>query len=153
MFKILTSILMTSWLSLGFASSHIMKLPNELSWTDGPPTLPAGAKIVVLDGDPGKKGTFTMRLKFPANYRIPPHWHFKDENISVIQGELHMGSGAKVDATTEHVLPTGSYAVMPMKFNHYAFTTDQETIVQLHGMGPFDITYLNAKDDPRKMKK
>lgn len=149
--KLLLITLLTGWTTLALsAEQHVMKIPGEMEWKEGPKSLPAGAKMAVLSGDPAKKGLFTIRLQFPANYRIMPHWHPTSEHVTVIEGTLNMGAGDKMDETKGHALPPGGYAVMPMKFHHYAFTTDQPAIVQVHAMGPFEITYLDPANDPRK---
>lgn len=152
MLKLSIVFMLVSWMSMAFADSHVMKSPTDLKWVDGPPTLPAGAQMSVIDGDPKAKGTFTMRLKFPANFKIPAHWHSKNENITVIEGELNMGLGDVLDESKGHALPTGGYAKMPAKVRHFAFAGSQGAVVQLHGTGPFDITYVNQADDPRKKK-
>lgn len=152
MVKLSLTFFLMSWMSFAMSETHIMKNPNELQWKDGPESLPPGAQVSVIDGDPKKEGPFTMRLKFPAKFKIPAHWHSKDENITVIEGEFSMGMGDKLDETKAHKLPTGGYAKMPMKTRHFAFAGENGTIVQLHGMGPFDIFYVNPKDDPRKKK-
>lgn len=122
---------------------------EDLKWSDGPATLPAGAKISVLHGDPTKGGQFTIRLKFPAGYKVMPHWHSKDEHVTVLQGAIAVGMGEKVDESSMKELPVGGFVVMPAKMRHYAMAKE-ETIIQMHGMGPFDITYINPADDPRK---
>jgi mannose-6-phosphate isomerase-like protein (cupin superfamily) len=132
-------------------ASHVMVTPAGLSWTDGPPSLPPGAKSAVVEGDPRKEGLFTMRVKLPANYGIPAHWHPADEHVTVISGTFHMGMGDKLDATRGTALTAGSFAVMPAKTQHYAFTRG-ETVIQLHGVGPWGITYVNPADDPRGKK-
>lgn len=131
--------------------SHVMLMPSDLMWNDGPPGLPAGAKAVVMAGDPSKSGLFTLRLKFPANFTIPAHWHPTDENITVVSGTLWLGMGEKTDSKNLKPITTGGYGLMPAKTGHYAMTKE-ETIVQLHGMGPFGITYFNPADDPRNKK-
>lgn len=132
------------------AEKHIIVKPDEFVWADGPKSLPPGVKSVLLEGDPAKKGLFTMRLQFPPDYIIPPHWHPQIEHITVLEGKFHLGIGEKLmkDQATE--LPPGSYVVMPKKHKHFAFTTDSSAIVQLHGLGPWDIIYVNKADDPRK---
>ena len=133
----------------GIKSAHVMVTPGDLKWTDGPPSLAAGSKAAVIEGDPKNPGLFTMRLKLPADYKIPPHWHPADEHVTVISGTFNMGMGDKFDASKGNALPVGSFAVMPAKTNHFAFTKE-ETVIQLHGMGPWGITYVNPADDPRK---
>jgi quercetin dioxygenase-like cupin family protein len=129
--------------------AYIRVTPGEISWEAGPPSLPAGAMAVVIEGDPKNSGLFTMRLKLPADYKLPPHWHPADEHVTVVSGKFNMGMGDKFDLNKAHALPAGSFAVMPAKTHHFAFTKE-ETVVQLHGMGPWEITYVNAADDPRK---
>ncbi|MBI3894570.1 MAG: cupin domain-containing protein [Acidobacteria bacterium] len=125
-----------------------MYMPDGLQWTDGPASLLPGAKLVVVKGDPTQEGLFTMRLKFPANYKVQPHWHTADEHVTVISGALHVGMGETFDPTVAKNLPIGAFMVMPVGTRHFAWT-EQETIIQLHGMGPWRVNYVNPKDDPR----
>jgi Domain of unknown function (DUF4437) len=135
--------------SMAGDSGHIVINQKDLKWMDGPPTLPKGAKLAVLEGDPSKEGMFTLRLIFPANYQIAPHWHPTAEHVTVIEGEFYMGSGEKFDEKNAMMLTPGGYATMPTKFVHFAFTK-AACIVQVHAMGPFAINYVNPADDPRK---
>ena len=128
---------------------HVFVTPGDLTWQDGPPSLPPGAQFAVIEGDPKKEGLFTMRLKLPANYRIPAHWHPADEHVTVISGTFNMGTGDALDTNNGQALPTGSFALMPAQMHHFAWTME-ETVVQLHGVGPWQINYLNPADDPRK---
>ncbi|WP_461489036.1 cupin domain-containing protein, partial [Pontibacter sp. HJ8] len=130
-------------------ADHVMKNQDKLQWQDGPPGLPKGARIAVLKGDPAKEGPFAIRVSLPANYKIAPHWHPSTENVTVLKGTLYMGAGKKLDPTAATTLKEGGYAVMPAKFEHYAFTKDS-VVFQLDAMGPFEITYVNPSDDPRK---
>ncbi len=127
---------------------HVLVTPGDLQWQAGPPSLPAGAQMVVIEGNPTQAGLFTMRVKLPANYRIPAHWHPADEHVTVMSGTFHMGTGDVLDIGKGTVLPAGSFALMPATMHHFAWTTD-ETVVQLHGVGPWKINYLNPADDPR----
>ena len=135
----------TSWAQAG---AHIMVAPPDLKWGDVP-SLPAGAKIAVIEGPPTEAVPFTFRLKFPADYKIPAHWHPAVEHVTVMSGTLNLGMGDKLDATKTKPLSTGSVAIMQPKTNHFGWTKE-ETIVQVHGMGPFALTYVNAGDDPRR---
>jgi len=110
--------------------------------------IPTGAKLAVLAGDPFKKGLYTIRLQMPDGYHIPAHWHTQTEYVTVISGTFNMGMGDKLDEANGHEMPAGSYAIMPAKMRHYAWTTG-DTMIQIHAMGPFDIFYVNAADDPR----
>jgi hypothetical protein len=119
---------------------------GEIKWADAPPDLPTGAQMAVLHGDPSKRVAYTLRLKMPAGYKIPPHWHTKDEQLTIISGAfvLHMGDTMEAAAST---LTAGGFHFLPGKMHHAAETTE-ETVVQVDGMGPFDIHYLNAADNP-----
>jgi hypothetical protein len=120
----------------------------ELKWGEAPPDVPKGASLAVLHGDPSKKAPFTIRLKLPAGYKIPPHWHSNDEQLTIVSGSfvLHMGDTMDAPATT---LTAGGYHFLPGKM-HHAAETKGETIVQIDGTGPFDIHYLNPADNPNK---
>ena len=135
--------------SLGGVREHITLKPDDLHWQAGPPALPAGAQTTLLEGDPTKAGPFTVRLKTPAGYQIPAHWHPADEHVTVLSGTIYMGMGDKLDKAGGKALPAGSFAVMPAKMHHYAWT-DEETVLQLHGMGPWGIRYVNPADNPDK---
>jgi quercetin dioxygenase-like cupin family protein len=92
---------------------------------------------------------FTFRLKLPADYKIPAHWHPAIEHVTVISGTFHMGTGDKLDMAKTKALSAGSVAIMQPKTNHFGWTKD-ETVVQVHGVGPWGITYVDPADDPRK---
>ncbi|KZE32464.1 cupin domain-containing protein [Crenobacter luteus] len=124
---------------------------GQLKWVDAPPSLPKGAKLAVLSGDPGKPGPFTIRLMAPAGYTIPPHWHTRTENVTVISGVLYLGMGDKVEQSKARALRVGGFHSIDARVHHYAFTR-RPAVVQLHGEGPFDIHYLNPADDPQKGK-
>jgi quercetin dioxygenase-like cupin family protein len=134
------------------AEHHLVLTPADLKWSDAPPGLPPGAKMAVLSGDPGKKGMFTVRLQAPAGYKIMPHRHPTAEHITVISGTFHVGAGEKFDEAAGKEVPAGSYVVMPAEMAHYAWSSE-ETIVQIHSTGPFQIKYVNPADDPRNAKK
>ena len=121
---------------------------DEITWGAAPPTLPAGAKLAVLNGDPGKPGQFVMRLMLPAGYVIAPHWHSLAEQLTVISGTFYIGMGDKSDRAQAHALKAGGFHYLPGKAHHYAFVRDA-TVVQVEGMGPFDIHYLDPRDDPQ----
>lgn len=150
MLKLTMAFVLMSWMSLAMASGHVMKQASEMEWKAGPDSLPPGVQMTVIDGSPKEKGPFTMRLKFPANFKVPPHWHTKDENLTILEGEFNMGMGDKFDESATHKIMPEGYIKMPAKTRHFAMSGPQGATLQLHGMGPFDITYVNKADDPRK---
>ncbi|HVU51235.1 MAG TPA: cupin domain-containing protein [Polyangia bacterium] len=123
-------------------------LPGDIKWGDAPPDLPKGAQLAVLHGEPAKKAVFTVRLKMPKGYKIPPHWHTNDEQLTILSGTLALHMGDTMDAPA-HELGAGAYHFLPGKM-HHAAEAKSDLIVQLDGMGPFDIHYLNPADNPNK---
>jgi quercetin dioxygenase-like cupin family protein len=130
------------------AQDHQMVKPADLKWTDVP-SLPPGAKLAVIEGKMSDAQPFTVRLKFPAKYKIPAHWHPAVERVTVLSGTFNLGMGDRLDASKTMALTAGSIAIMPPRTSHFAWTK-VETVVQLHGNGPWGITYVNEADDPRK---
>jgi quercetin dioxygenase-like cupin family protein len=124
---------------------------STLKWRAGPPSLPKGAKIAVLEGDPAKEGPFVFRIKIPDGYRVPPHTHPKTERVTVISGTFNIGMGDAFDQTATRVMPAGAFGYWPAGMKHFVWAKG-ETILQLHGMGPWSIKYVNPEDDPRKQK-
>jgi len=134
------------------AAKHVAIAPADIKWGPGPASLPAGAQMAVLDGDPGKAGMpFVIRAKFPDGYKIAPHWHPTDENVAVMSGTFVVGLGDKFDEKSMTTLAAGGYAHMPKRMHHYA-SAKGETVIQVHGVGPFQVNYVNAADDPSKKK-
>jgi quercetin dioxygenase-like cupin family protein len=117
-----------------------------------PEILPPGAKLAVLEGDPTRAGTYTMRLWMPNGYTIPPHVHLADEHVTVVEGTFLVGMGGTLDATKFTSLPVGSFGMLPPGMQHFA-RAKGVTVIQLHGIGPWGLTYVNPSDDPRKKAK
>jgi hypothetical protein len=132
------------------AAQHVQLTADQLKWGPGPPSLPPGAQVALLDGDPAAKGiSFVMRAKLPDGYQVPPHWHPTDEHLVVLSGTLMLGMGPKLDEASMRSLGPGSYSKMPARMQHSA-KAKGETVFQVHGVGPFEVTYVNPADDPRK---
>jgi quercetin dioxygenase-like cupin family protein len=122
---------------------------GDLKWGPAPPTLPKGAEIAVLSGDPSKDGPFVIRLKMPSGYKFPAHNHPTDEFVTVISGNFHVGMGDKLDEKKAIELAAGGYVEAPAKINHYGWVSSP-SVVQVQAQGPFGITYVNPADDPSK---
>ena len=130
------------------ASAHQMHSANKLDWKDLPSI--EGAKIAVLQGPMNQAGPFTARIKIPSGGKIPPHWHPAIEHVTVISGSFAMGLGEKWDDKGMHTLGAGDVMIMQPKTPHYAQAKGKgETIVQIHGMGPWQVNYVNPADDPK----
>lgn len=129
-------------------AAPIMLTPDDLKWSDVA-SLPAGAKIALIEGKMSEAAPITARIKFPANYRLPPHWHPGVERVTVLSGSFLYGMGEQADMAKTKAFPAGSIIVMSPMMRHYVFTKE-ETVVQLNVVGPWGINYVNPADDPRK---
>jgi quercetin dioxygenase-like cupin family protein len=130
------------------SKDHVMVEPNDLKWADVP-TLPPGAKVAIIEGPPNEPVPFMMRLKFPANYRVPAHWHPAIEHLTVLSGTFNMGIGDKLDMEKTKPLSPGGVMIIQPKIPHFAWTKE-EVLVQVHGVGPWGVTYVDPADNPRK---
>ncbi|EKS41909.1 cupin domain-containing protein [Afipia broomeae] len=131
------------------ADNHAVVSPDQLKWAPAPPAFPKGAQMAVLSGDPSKEGLYVVRVKVPAGYKVPPHTHPNDENVTVISGTFNIGMGGTFNDKNGSALKAGGFALAPKGMQHYAWFTE-DSIIQLHGMGPQGIIYVNPADDPRK---
>ena len=125
---------------------------GEIQWKDGPPALPKGAKFAVLEGDPTNEGMFLMRLRVPDGFHIPAHTHPIPERVTVIQGTFKVAMGDSPKVANAKVLSAGGYAMLPPGMVHAAWM-EGDTILQIHGDGPWGIKYVNPADDPRNAQK
>ena len=127
-------------------STHQATTPDAIKWAPFAP----GIQVAAISGSPVQEGApFVIRLKLADGARIPPHWHPTDEHVTVLSGTFFAGMGEKFDTSAGHALPAGSYALMPKEMRHFAWAKG-ETIVQVHGIGPFKIIWVNPADDPTK---
>jgi quercetin dioxygenase-like cupin family protein len=131
------------------SEEHKLLTAQDIKWAPAPPSIPPGAQVAVLYGNPGKEGMFAMRLKMPKGYRIAPHTHPKPEIVTVISGTARLGMGEIPDTAKAKVLPAGSFFAMSPGMPHY-FLAENETVIQLNSTGPWSLTYVNPKDDPRQ---
>jgi len=143
-------VLMTGVVFAQTAPAKHLEVPaDKVQWGPAPPILPAGAQIAVLEGNPGEKGPIVMRLKFPANYEIPAHWHSMTERITVLSGTFNIGMGDKLNRKSTPALAAGGFLSLPASMRHYAWTSTP-TVVQINLEGPFDLVYVNPADNPQK---
>jgi mannose-6-phosphate isomerase-like protein (cupin superfamily) len=130
------------------ADEHAIVVPaNSETWMPAPAVLPAGARLAVVEGDPSKPGTYTMRLWMPDGYRIPPHFHSSPEHVTVLKGTFLVGMGDHFDASKLSSLAPGSFGMIPPGMHHFA-QAQGEVVIQLHGSGPWTLTYVNPADAP-----
>jgi len=128
--------------------SHMIVAPDDLKWNDVA-SLPPGAKIAVLEGKMNEAGPITARLRFPANYRVPAHFHAAVERVTVLSGTMNFGMGDKLDAKKTTAVGPGGFLIMPPNQSHFVWTKE-EAIAQINVIGPWSVTYVDPADDPRK---
>jgi quercetin dioxygenase-like cupin family protein len=133
------------------AAEYAAVMAPDIKWTDAPSIGP-GAKLAVIDGDPKSSGPFVMRLKVPPRTRIGVHTHPADENVTVLSGTLHFAAGDKFDSKAAKAFGPGSYFSIGKGRPMFAYTTDKETVLQLHGNGPWGLTSLEPADGSAKKK-
>jgi quercetin dioxygenase-like cupin family protein len=140
-------------LPLVLASPSLQAKPSgtNLKWGAAPPSLPAGVKMAVVSGNPAARGKFTIQLKMPADYAVPPHSHPTAEVVKVVSGEIHYAMSSKMEMAKAKTLKAGQTVTMGAKMNHWVHAAAPAT-VEVSGRGPFQITYVDPKDDPRKKK-
>jgi quercetin dioxygenase-like cupin family protein len=122
--------------------------PSQLSWSPAPASLPKGAEVSILTGNPAEKGPFVMRLRMPPGYGVPAHHHPTDEFVTVISGDAYFGMGDKLDPEKGTHLVTGGFIRAAAGMNHFAYSPTA-SVVQIQGEGPFEIVYVDPADDPR----
>jgi hypothetical protein len=126
---------------------HVMVTPDELVWT-GIASMAAPAEMAVIEGDLGAAEPFTFRLRLPDGYRILPHVHPAYERVTVLEGTLHFAPGEVFDAAATTRLPEGGVAIMAPGEPMFG-RAEGDVVIQLHGTGPWGITYIDPADDPR----
>jgi mannose-6-phosphate isomerase-like protein (cupin superfamily) len=129
-------------------TAHGIVAANAVKWGPAPPSLPPGSQVALLVGDPAKSGLFVLRARLPDGYTVPLHWHSQAEYLTVISGRLDVGMGDTSDKTTSHAMGPGDFVAMPAKMRHRV-RAQGETVIQVTSMGPFDIHYLDPKDNPQ----
>jgi quercetin dioxygenase-like cupin family protein len=147
-------VLVGAAISLAAPSAVMAEAPgfvlsqDKLEWREGPPELPPGAEVAMLFGNPAQGGPFILRLRAAKGYKVGPHKHSGMETLTVLSGSLRYGEGNKVDPLVEQTLSTGGFAAAPAEMVHWVSFNDN-TVVQITGVGPWNITYLDPRDDPR----
>ena len=128
---------------------YIQVTPAEVKWMPFP-GLPPGAQIAVIYGNPTKPGLYVMLLKFPPNYKNPPHSHPVDQVATVLSGTVYSGLGESFDSNKLKMFPAGSVYTEPLNTPHFTETREEGVILQVTGVGPVGTQYVNPADDPRK---
>ena len=125
-------------LSLILADVAIGLSPEAIVWKDGPPTLPAGSQIAVLEGDPRAAGMFTIRVRVPAGASLAPHWHPREERVTILSGGAELGFGSSENPEVMKHYGAGSFYVNPPRTMHFLYFPD-DTVMQMTGVGPWEL--------------
>jgi quercetin dioxygenase-like cupin family protein len=118
---------------------------SDLQWSDTKPPLLPGAKVAVVEGNPKSAGHFTLRIKFPPYYKIPPHTHPVDERTLVLKGTINIGFGDILDTTKARILTPGCFYLNPAGVHHFFFTSAEETEIQISTNGPWGLDLIGKK--------
>jgi quercetin dioxygenase-like cupin family protein len=148
---VVAALLLAALPAVASAMDKIAVQPDTLKWGPAPASLPNGAQVAVLTGDPGKDGPYAVRVRLPAGYKIPPHTHPTAENVTVLSGTFYIAMGDKFDPKKSEAVRAGGFFTAEKDMQHYGWTT-RPAVIQIHGMGPFAINYVNPSDDPRNAK-
>ena len=122
--------------------AHKIVRYGDLKWTP----IMKGCELAPVSGDPNAEGTpFVLRIRCADGSKIPAHWHPTDENVTVLKGDFLVGMGDTFDKTKLATMKLGNFMLVPKEMRHFAFCRG-ETIVQVHGMGPFKVIWVNPND-------
>jgi quercetin dioxygenase-like cupin family protein len=138
------------WLTPADLGAQVAGLPQGAiqvpggtgTWIDAPPGLPAGTRMLLLEGHPAEAGMFTMRVRIPAGTRMQPHWHPREERVTILSGMARVGFGDGFDEQAMTTFGPGSFYVNPASSHHYVLIVE-DTEMQLTGMGPWELHMLD----------
>lgn len=122
---------------------------KSIQWSAAPPGMPPGAKAALLNGNPNATGRYVLRMQLPANYKLPIHSHSNAMDVTVVSGTLFVANTQTLDKKKAFAIKPGDFYHLPALAPQFAFTKG-ETVIEIHGDGPYDIKYANAADDPLK---
>lgn len=124
------------------AAPHKIVRFGDLKWTP----IMKGCELAPVSGDPNAEGTpFVLRIRCADGAKVPPHWHPTDENLTVLKGTFLVGMGETFDETKLSPMNVANFTTVPKEMRHFAMCKG-ETIVQVHGAGPFKVNWVNPAE-------
>jgi quercetin dioxygenase-like cupin family protein len=124
------------------AATHKIVHLSDLKWTP----IIKGCDLAPVSGDPDAEGApFVLRIRCADGTRIPAHWHPSDEHLTVLKGTFLMGMGETFDKTKLRTMNVGDFITVPKEMRHFAIVHG-ENIVQVHGVGPFKVNWVNPSE-------
>jgi hypothetical protein len=125
-------------------ASQLAVRAEAVAWGKCPPNLPPGCEMTVLEGDPRKPQLFTVRFRTPGSFEMKPHWHPRNERVTVLEGKIGVGFGDAIDRENVTWFGPGDYYVNAKEAHHFVLT-DAPAVVQVTGIGPWKANYLDAE--------
>ncbi len=116
---------------------------EDVQWGACPPALPAGCEMAVLEGDPKKEMLFTARFRTVGRFELKPHWHPKNERVTVLEGRVGVGFGDEIDLDVVTWFAPGDYYVNAKEAHHFVLA-DGPTVLQITGIGPWEVHYVDG---------
>ncbi|HET9598747.1 MAG TPA: cupin domain-containing protein [Anaeromyxobacteraceae bacterium] len=132
----------------GAAPGVMAVTPSEITWGAQGGMAMQGMEQAKLVGDPTKPGPYTIRLKFPAGYKLAPHTHPDSREVTVLSGTWYTGYGEKADPAKLKALPAGSFYTEPANVAHYV-EVREPVVLQVSGHGPSGRKFVNPADAPK----
>ncbi|MEX2123430.1 MAG: cupin domain-containing protein [Woeseia sp.] len=142
----IAAILLFATLALASAddAGFIRITPDELIWQE----LSPGLSVAIIEGDPAEDGFYIMRAKFAPGILSAPHYHPNDRFVTVLSGTWWTGIGPVQDNDSVVPMRPGSYMKHPAHAAHYDGSMDEEVIVEIKGMGPAPLIYVDSSGKP-----
>jgi len=131
------------------APSVMARTPTEMKWEARGALARGGIEESNLVGDPSKPGPYTIRLKFPPGYKLPPHTHPDAREVTILSGVLYTAYWDGVKTTALKELPAGSFYTEPANILHIV-EAREPTMIQVSGIGPSGRRFVNPDDALQK---
>jgi quercetin dioxygenase-like cupin family protein len=124
------------------AATHKIIHSGDLKWNP----IIRGCDIAMVEGDMNAEGQqFVLRFRCADGAITPAHWHPTDEYITVLKGAFLVGMGEKFDESKLQTMNPGNFLLVPKEMRHFGMAKG-EMILQVHGMGPFKVNWVNPAD-------
>jgi quercetin dioxygenase-like cupin family protein len=124
------------------AEAHKIVHFGDLKWTP----IMKGCELAAVAGDSSAEGApFVLRIRCADGVKIPAHWHPTDEHLTVLKGTFLVSTGESFDEAKLQTMNVGNFVTMPKEMRHFAMCKG-ETIVQVHGVGPFKVNWVNPSE-------
>lgn len=128
---------------IGGGETQLRALASEIEWGPCPPSLPKGCEMAVLEGDPRKEMLFTARFHTTGEFVMRPHWHPRNERVTILEGKVGVGFADAIDRENVTWFGPGDYYVNAEGAHHFVLA-DEPAVIQITGIGPWKANFLDA---------